>query len=795
MNNLKKYIQKDRYGNMFSFEFDVPSLQEIPKPEGQQEVDPSVFKPKGTDTVPAMLTPGENVINAEASRLPGVQPMLDDLNDMGRAIQKKQGGPIPSYNAEGGPIIDDAMLDAIKQVESGGNPNAVSEVGASGPYQIMKATALKPGYGVTPIGLDERFDPDKSRTFAKQYLQGIMRDNPDFTKEEVITAYHSGAGNVRKAKMGQEELGPRGQTYAPKVKMAMNENEVPMPEPRPVVYDSTPMESGIMSAQASTKDDSVPKEEKELGFLESIKKKFDETFPSIASDPTIQKIRTKNKREQAKEEENIVKKGTLFSKGLDDAEKDLSEFKKELRKKGSNVTDLDAEKLKQLTETRDSLKSEYENKVKERKEIEKPTSDELKAKEKIDTILGKKEIADKVVQETNDADYGEGKLNLDEVDDAWAKKNLTGPYQGDFSQYLMNKGQEIGGQVLDKSIEYFGNAFKSMFNGDELAKMALIYAGSRALGYSHGGSLNYSMKNYMKTIEANQAYAKKAVLDKDFADRFTAASLATYSQTADPDDLIPVGKSINLQSISGEINIPGYGKATTYRGSDKIDYVKIGGKEYAVPNIKGAEKWDDKVHGDATVAKRYDTFGKAYADALNKNSGLEPGDEGYVAYEPVGSDANIAYRKIIRNNKVSISQAPETQRAIERAMEKYLQAKAAYSKAGNTGTKPNNLESFIRIEAFKPLTGISPDMITGTSPENLQKLDDKIKSSMDNKKPFAEEYANEWQAYYKAWVKLPPEERTMAVNDASKKDKGQYSGFTLWVSRTSPDEVNKILKS
>ena len=51
----------------------------------------------------------------------------------------------------------------------------------------------------------------------------------------------------------------------------------------------------------------------------------------------------------------------------------------------------------------------------------------------------------------------------------------------------MNKGQQIGGEVLDKSIEYFGNAFKSMFNGTELAKMALTYAGSRALGYNHAG--------------------------------------------------------------------------------------------------------------------------------------------------------------------------------------------------------------------------------------------------------------------------------------------------------------------
>src|SRR5210317_1573175 len=96
--NIKKYTEKDRYGNMFSYEFNIPSMQEIPQP------DSSIFKPKGTDTVPAMLTPGENVVNAEASRLPGVQPMLDKLNDAGRAIQKKQGGPIPSYNAEGAKV-------------------------------------------------------------------------------------------------------------------------------------------------------------------------------------------------------------------------------------------------------------------------------------------------------------------------------------------------------------------------------------------------------------------------------------------------------------------------------------------------------------------------------------------------------------------------------------------------------------------------------------------------------------------------------------------------------------------
>ena len=101
MNNIKKLTQKDRYGNMISFEFDVPPMESIPHP-GQ---------PMGTDTVPAWLTPGERVMNAEAERMYG--PMLYQMNEQGRAVQRAQGGTIPEYaacgskvkyKAQGGPV-------------------------------------------------------------------------------------------------------------------------------------------------------------------------------------------------------------------------------------------------------------------------------------------------------------------------------------------------------------------------------------------------------------------------------------------------------------------------------------------------------------------------------------------------------------------------------------------------------------------------------------------------------------------------------------------------------------------
>lgn len=89
---IKKFTKKDSQGNTVSLEFDVPPMQEIPHPG----------EPKGTDTVPAWLTPGEFVVNAEATRM--FEPQIEAMNNMGREIQKAQGGSVPTYESDGGKI-------------------------------------------------------------------------------------------------------------------------------------------------------------------------------------------------------------------------------------------------------------------------------------------------------------------------------------------------------------------------------------------------------------------------------------------------------------------------------------------------------------------------------------------------------------------------------------------------------------------------------------------------------------------------------------------------------------------
>jgi len=102
---------------------------------------------------------------------------------------------------------------------------------------------------------------------------------------------------------------------------------------------------------------------------------------------------------------------------------------------------------------------------------------------------------------------------------------------------------------------------------------------------------------------------------------------------------------------------------------------------------------------------------------------------------------------------------------------------------------------------FTQLTGISQSFISGTSPSNLAKIDKDIKRDMTNKnfksQAYKEEYLNDWQGTLDAYKRIPNDERTQLIKEAAEKskNKNEWSAFTLWVSRTSPEEIEKLLKS
>lgn len=65
--------------------------------------------PMGSDTVPAMLTPGEFVVNREATQMPGVAGALDGLNAAGLAKRYSEGGMV-----EGGGLDKEMILKLLR---------------------------------------------------------------------------------------------------------------------------------------------------------------------------------------------------------------------------------------------------------------------------------------------------------------------------------------------------------------------------------------------------------------------------------------------------------------------------------------------------------------------------------------------------------------------------------------------------------------------------------------------------------------------------------------------------------
>jgi hypothetical protein len=87
--------------------------------------------------------------------------------------------------------VDPALVRAVVQVESGGNPEAVSRKGAMGLMQLMPETAVQ--MGVTKV-----FDPQENLEAGVRQLRALLvRYGGDLDK--ALAAYNAGTGAVDRA--------------------------------------------------------------------------------------------------------------------------------------------------------------------------------------------------------------------------------------------------------------------------------------------------------------------------------------------------------------------------------------------------------------------------------------------------------------------------------------------------------------------------------------------------------------------------------------------------------------------
>lgn len=118
------------------------------------------------------------------------EPFLDAAGGVSRGDNRRQSfdGIIEDAALQHG--VDPALIRAVIQAESGGDPYAVSPAGAQGLMQLMPETARE-------LGVTDPFDPQQNIQAGTRYLRMLLdRYNGDVRL--ALEAYNRGMGNLER---------------------------------------------------------------------------------------------------------------------------------------------------------------------------------------------------------------------------------------------------------------------------------------------------------------------------------------------------------------------------------------------------------------------------------------------------------------------------------------------------------------------------------------------------------------------------------------------------------------------
>lgn len=201
-------------------------------------------------------------------------------------------------------ISDRLLQKAVMQVESGGDPDAVSPKGALGRMQVMPATAAKPGFGIKPAGRnkDGSFKSSELDRVGRQYLKA-MRERYPGNLNAALIAYNFGPSNADKFIKGKKKLPTETKNYIKKVRKELGQPAKQI-EREPMSRDKTrqtlrsltgtpaetrAIQAGIKATNAALNKGKSRAEAKKIGadaadkIMKGSRSKFNRRFTMLAA--------------------------------------------------------------------------------------------------------------------------------------------------------------------------------------------------------------------------------------------------------------------------------------------------------------------------------------------------------------------------------------------------------------------------------------------------------------------------------------------------------------------------------
>lgn len=579
MNNVKKVTQRDRYGNQISYEFESPQkplditkliekqMEAMPVPPMQTPQMTSITygnsathpgSPRGQDTVPAWLTPGEFVVNKEAMQDPQNAATVEAINDEGRMMQANMGGmvpPMPMDDAQyywwGGDVWkkffnkkpEDQLAPGVVKpsTPSGGTVGEAYDLGAiggMGGIELMGGSPSELGRMMAEqqAEAEDDFAPygwnveqHRPNTYEEGIEQGLVTPDIPVYEADAISPMEQ---NILDEEAAAAVPAPLEDPYAEPVE-ALGQQEETGVDWNERARESLKTGRGILGGLYEPTEAEVLAEAdrlrraaaQETRTVEETQKLYDEQdfetrLSEIDLTETEEYNQLKTQQETAAAELESVKENEAL---VNQAKEEIGE-----QEKAIETTDRLKDLEQALAETDDP-----DRKAEIQAEIDKINETGEASPKKGDVSKNKITNAESLVD----------RLNLVQQEEAATGSDNNSP-AGDpaANEEAKTAGENTDNKTKSEAFGMLKGLFGDLLDTKELRRMAVLYAGSRLLGYSHGGSLQWAAEGYLTRVDAKAANRDEFI--KDNADTYTPESLQAYKESGNLSDLKQKGVTL-----------------------------------------------------------------------------------------------------------------------------------------------------------------------------------------------------------------------------------------------------------